>query len=164
MLIGLLSDSHDHIQHTEQAIRIFSEKEVDLILHAGDFCSPFMVPLFNGLPLKGVFGNNDGDKYLLMHQFSRIEGELLGSFGDLSVDGRRIALYHGTDEPVTRALEQCGNFDVVVSGHTHEKKSEQVNRTLAVNPGTAHGFRGEASAALLETTSLDVEFLKLNRQ
>lgn len=161
MLVGLLSDSHDHIPHTKQAIRIFNQREVDLVLHAGDYCSPFIIPLFEGLPLKGVFGNNDGDKYLLMRKFSGIDGELLGSFGDLAADGCRIALYHGTDEPITRALEQCGDFDVVVSGHTHEKKSNQVTNTLAVNPGTAHGFGGEASAALLDTTSLDTEFVTL---
>lgn len=161
MLIGLLSDSHDHIPHTEQAIRIFRQKEVDRILHAGDYCSPFMIPLFEGLPLIGVFGNNDGDKYLLMQKFAAIDGELLGSFGDLTLDGCRIALYHGTDAPVTKALEQCDNFNVVVSGHTHEKKLEQINTTIVVNPGTVHGFGEEASIALLNTSPLDIEFIIL---
>ena len=148
MLIGLISDSHDHVPHIEQAVNIFKQRKVGLVLHAGDYCSPFTIPSFDGLPLKGVFGNNDGDLYLLMKKAKEIGADLLGSFGDLKVDDKRIALYHGTDAPITAALEQSGNFDAVVSGHTHEKKAEQVNGTLAINPGTAHGFGGEATMRL----------------
>ncbi len=161
MLIGLISDSHDHVPHIEQAVNIFKQREVGLVLHAGDYCSPFTIPPFDGLPLKGVFGNNDGDHYLLMQKCNAIGAELLGSFGDLEVDGKRIALYHGTDAPITTALEQSGNFDLVISGHTHEKKTEQVNGTLAINPGTAHGFDGEATIAFLDTDVMEVEFKNL---
>lgn len=162
MLIGLISDSHDHVPHIEKAVEIFNNREVDLVLHAGDYCSPFTVPPFEGLSLKGVFGNNDGDYYMLMQKFDEIDGELLGSFGDLQLDRYRIALYHGTDAPITAALEQCGNFDAVISGHTHEKKVETVNSTLAINPGTANGFDDVATIALLETESEDIEFREIN--
>jgi len=162
MLIGLISDSHDSVPHIEKAVSIFKEAKVDWVLHAGDFCSPFTIPPFEGLTLKGVFGNNDGDYYLLMQKFEAIGAELLGSFGELTADGSKIALYHGTDAPITAALEQCGNYDVVVTGHTHQKKVQMVDGTLAVNPGTAHGFEGEATIALLETTTKDVEFMELN--
>ncbi|MCW9707625.1 metallophosphoesterase [Fodinibius salsisoli] len=162
MLIGLISDSHDHIPHAEKTARIFKDRKVELVLHAGDYCSPFMIPVFKGVPLKGVFGNNDGDKYLLMKKFQSIGAELMGSFGDITVDERRIALYHGTDVPITEALEQSGNFDVVITGHTHQKKQERISGTLSINPGTAHGFGEEASIALLNTSSLEVEFVDLS--
>lgn len=161
MLIGLISDSHDHVPHIEEAVKIFTQRGVDLVLHAGDFCSPFTVPPFEGLPLKGVFGNNDGDHYLLLQKFDSIGADHLGSFGDIDVDGRRVALYHGTDAPITAALEQCGNYDAVVSGHTHERKIERIGSTLAINPGTAHGFGDEGTVALLETEEFDVEFIVL---
>ncbi len=54
MLIGLISDSHDHVRNIEKAIKIFKKREVELVLHAGDFCSPFTIPPFEGLNLKGV--------------------------------------------------------------------------------------------------------------
>jgi putative phosphoesterase len=162
MQVGLISDSHDHVPHIEQAVQIFKERRVDLVLHAGDYCSPFTIPPFDGLRLKGVFGNNDGDHYLLMQKSEAIGAELLGSFGDLEVGGKRIALYHGTDAPITSALEQSGNFDTVISGHTHEKKAEHVNGTLAINPGTAHGFGEEATIAFLDTDAMKVEFVQLN--
>lgn len=134
MLIGLISDSHDHTPHIKQAVEIFKEREVDLVLHAGDFCSPFTVPPFEGLPMRGVFGNNDGDHYLLMKKFRDIGAEHLGTFGNIEVSSRKIALYHGTDAPITDALEQCGNYDVVVSGHTHEKRAEMIEETWPLIP------------------------------
>lgn len=161
MLVGLISDSHDHLPHIKKAVKIFKNRQVELVLHAGDFCSPFTVPPFEGLSLKGVFGNNDGDHYLLMQKFNAIDAEHLGTFGDLEIDGKRIALYHGTNLPITAALEQCGNYDVVISGHTHERKIENVDGTLAINPGTAHGFEGGATIAFLDTEQLEVEFIAL---
>lgn len=161
MLIGLISDSHDHVSHIKKAVEIFKERKVEVVLHAGDFCSPFAIPPFEGLPLKGVFGNNDGDHYLLLQKFGAIDADHLGTFGDLKISGLKIALYHGTDAPITTALEQCGNYDVVVSGHTHEKKSEMVDDTLAVNPGTAHGFGETATIAILNTETMEVAFEEL---
>ncbi|WP_445664459.1 metallophosphoesterase [Fodinibius sp. AD559] len=162
MIIGLISDSHDHVQNIENAVKIFKERDVELILHAGDFCSPFTIPPFKGFNLKGVFGNNDGDHYLILEKFSEIGATHLGSFGEVIVANRTIALYHGTNMPITEALEQCGKYDVVISGHTHEKRVEFVKNTLAVNPGTAHGFDEEATIALLDTEAIDVSFVTLD--
>lgn len=161
MLVGLISDSHDHVSHIENAVALFQEKNVNLVLHAGDFCSPFTIPPFNGLSLKGVFGNNDGDHYLLMKKFAEIGADHLGTFGDLQIDGKRFALYHGTDAPITASLEKSGNYDIVVSGHTHQKKVEMVGNTLSINPGTAHGFDDEATVALLNTETMDVQFINI---
>jgi putative phosphoesterase len=161
MLIGLISDSHDHVRNIETAVNKFKDRDVELVLHAGDFCSPFTIPLFEGLSLKGVFGNNDGDHYLILQKFREIGAEHLGSFGKLVIDNKTIALYHGTDTPITEALEQCGKYDVVVSGHTHDKKVEYIGNTLAVNPGTAHGFDEEATIAFLDTDAMDIAFTEL---
>ena len=162
MLIGIISDSHDHISHVQKAVAVFKRQKVELVLHAGDYCSPFIIPLFEALPLKGVFGNNDGDHYLLMRKFKEIGGELLGTFGDLEFDDLRIALYHGTNAPITKALEESGNFDVVISGHTHQKRLERVGKTLALNPGSSHGFGERATIALLETSTQEAEVIPLS--
>lgn len=158
MLIGLISDTHDHVPHINKAVRLFKERKVDLVIHSGDFCSPFTIPPFEGLPLKAIFGNNDGDKYLLMEKCRDINAELLGEFFEFSADGCRLAVYHGTYPPITEALRSCGNYDVVISGHTHEAVQKKMGDTLAINPGTAHGFGEEATIAFLDTGSLDVEF------
>ncbi|MDZ7659551.1 metallophosphoesterase [Fodinibius sp.] len=162
MLIGLISDSHDHVPNIETAVKILRERDVELVLHAGDFCSPFTIPPFEGVNLKGVFGNNDGDHYLILQKFSEIGATHLGSFGEVAVDGKTIALYHGTDAPITAALEQSGKYDIVVSGHTHEKKVEFIGNTLAVNPGTVHGFDEEATFAVLDTEAMDVKYVTID--
>ena len=41
MIIGLLSDTHDHIPNIRKAINRFKEENVELVLHAGDYVSPF---------------------------------------------------------------------------------------------------------------------------
>ena len=161
MLIGIIADTHDHVDHIQEAVRLFKQREVDLVIHAGDYCSPFTIPLFRDLPLRGILGNNDGDLYLLMNKFSEIGADLEGEFFKLRTGDRSIAVYHGTYPEITDALYKCGNYDVVITGHTHETLNELKGNTLAINPGTANGFGDKATVALLETTSLEVEFVEL---
>jgi len=161
MRIGIISDTHDHIPHLKQAVEIFKDREVDLVIHSGDFCSPFMIPLFEGLNVKGIYGNNDGDKYLLKQKFDDIEADLQGEFFELNTDDLLIAVYHGTYEAITEALRTCQKYDVVISGHTHQKVQKKEGKTLAVNPGTAHGFGENGSIAILETETRNVDFIDL---
>lgn len=162
MIIGLISDSHDHVTHIQRAVEVFKEEKCSLVLHAGDYCSPFTVPYFNGLKLKGVFGNNDGDKFLLMKKFMEIEASMEGDFFLWEESGIRLALYHGTHEEITRSLFESGRYDVLVTGHTHERVQEENEHTLHINPGTAHGFDGTASIALLNTQTREVSFIDLD--
>lgn len=162
MLIGLISDTHDHVPHIERAVEIFREREAELVLHAGDYCSPFTIPPFEGLTLKGIFGNNDGDKRLLISKFNEIGALLNGEFLAVEADTLRIGLYHGTHEEITASLVESGHFDVVVSGHTHETVNRMAGNTLALNPGTAHGFGGKATICLLDSETGKVEFVRLN--
>ncbi|MFH5831353.1 metallophosphoesterase [Halalkalibaculum sp. DA3122] len=162
MLTGLISDTHDHVPHIKKAVDLFEEKGVELVLHAGDYCSPFTIPHFNGLNLKGIFGNNDGDRYLLMNKFDAIDADLEGEFMELEIGSLHVAVYHGTYPGITEALYKSGLYDVVVSGHTHTAFTKTVNHTLAINPGTAHGFDEKATVALLDTETLDVEFVELH--
>ncbi len=162
MLIGLISDTHDHIPHTQQAVEMFKERNAELVLHAGDYCSPFMIPLFEGLNLKGVFGNNDGDQYLLISKFNDIGAEIAGGFMTVEAGGLNIAVYHGTYPEITASLHESGRYDVVVSGHTHERVEKTVGDTLAINPGTANGFDETASIAFLDTETKEVEFVFLD--
>ena len=161
MLIGLISDTHDHVPHTEKAVKLFKERNADLVIHSGDFCSPFVIPLFEGLPMKAIFGNNDGDKYVLMNKCEEIGADLEGEFFEIKADDRLIAVYHGTYDGITEALQKCGKYDAVVSGHTHETVKEKIGDTLAVNPGTANGFGEKATIAFLDTEKLEVEFVEL---
>lgn len=161
MVIGLISDSHDHLPHVKQAVLMFKQHNVDLVLHAGDYCSPFIIEPFEGLALYGVFGKHDGDHSLLKEKFDAIDGKVSRHFAEFELGGLDVALYNGIEAPITSALEKCGSYDVVVSGHTHERKADQIEDTLSINPGTVHGFGEEATIGLFNTEAMRVDFLTL---
>ena len=39
MLLGILSDTHEHINNIEKAKAVFAEKSVEQIIHLGDYCA-----------------------------------------------------------------------------------------------------------------------------
>ena len=121
MLIGIMSDAHDSIQGVKDALRVFSQKKVDLVLFAGDMIGSGNCYTFEGfgIPLKLVYGNNDGDRVGLAREFARVGGEYLGDFGEIEADGLKIALMHGTEEPLVKAVVASQLYDVVVRGHNH---------------------------------------------
>lgn len=162
MDIGICSDSHDHVENIKKAVSFFREKEVERVIHAGDYCSPFTIPLFEGLDLHGVFGNNDGDKYLLMKKFDEIGATLYGDFFIFETGGVKFAVYHGTYPEITESLEMCGKFDVVISGHTHEPKLDTIEDTITINPGSVNGFEGDAMVAIFNTESRKIQFKELD--
>ncbi|MEX0648759.1 MAG: metallophosphoesterase [Balneolaceae bacterium] len=161
MLIGICSDSHDHVEHIKKAVALFKENKVEKVIHAGDYCSPFTIPLFEGLPLHGVFGNNDGDKYMLMKKFDEIGAVLHGDFFSFSEGGLKIAVYHGTYAEITQSLEKSAQYDVVISGHTHEARLDTIGDTISINPGSVNGFDGDALVALFDTDNRQVQFKEL---
>lgn len=161
MLIGICSDSHDHVENLKKAVSVFKEKNVAKVIHAGDYCSPFTIPLFDGLPLHGIFGNNDGDKFLLMKKFDQIGATLHGDFFTFEEDNLKIVVYHGTYPQLTESLETCGKYDVVISGHTHQGRLDTIDNTLSINPGSVHGFDQDALVALFDTETRQVTFVEL---
>ena len=158
MKIGIISDTHDHLEHIKQAVAYFKRENISLIIHAGDYCSPFSVLPFEGLKMIGVFGNNDGDHFRLIAAFNKIGANMEAEFCEFEQDGISIAVYHGTHPAIKEALLKSGNYDLVVTGHTHEKEIKTVNGALSVNPGTAHGFDGEATVAVYDTLTKKAEF------
>ena len=163
MKIGLISDTHDNVENIRKAIREFNEKNVDLVLHAGDFSSPIAVYSFAGVKLVGVLGNNDKDIPGLTMAFKKINGELNGETLETTYGGLRFALYHGTNYVLRESLIKSKKFDVVIYGHTHRKIIKYYGRTLVINPGTAKGwmFGFYATAAIFDTSNRNVEFINL---
>ncbi len=88
----------------------------------------------------------------------------MGDFGDLTIDGLHIALLHGTDETLVRALAKSGDFDVVVRGHTHNAGGvKMIDGTPVLNPGECSGgvLSGKVTVATLEIANLNVEITEL---
>lgn len=161
MLLGVLSDTHDHIPHTRKAVELFRVQGIDTVIHAGDLCSPFIVPEFEGFRLHTIFGNNDGDAYRILQKTAAIHAEHHGEFARLGLGGQRIGVYHGTQPDITEALLRCGLYDVIISGHTHTAFSKREGDTLWLNPGSAHGFGQAPTAAVYDTQSHKARIIEL---
>lgn len=164
-MIGIMSDSHDNMDAIKKAVKYFNEKKVKAVLHAGDIVSPFTVKAFQELEPKLylVFGNNDGDRLVLSKWFGEIGAEVCGDFADLTIDGLHIALLHGTNEALVKALAESGNFDVVIRGHTHKPGVKLVGSTHVINPGECAGvLSGKATVAVLEVGNMNVEITTLD--
>jgi hypothetical protein len=166
MLIGIMSDAHDSIQGVKDALQAFSNKGAKLVLFAGDMIGSGNCYTFEGcgMPIKLVYGNNDGDRLGLYRDFARVGGEYLGDFGEIEADGLKIAMLHGTEEPLVQAVVASQLYDVVVRGHNHRWEVTRHGKTLLINPGEIWGnFTGLRSAAILDTSSLNVEMIELGR-
>jgi putative phosphoesterase len=163
-LIGIISDSHDNLGAIRKAVEFFNDNEVKAVLHAGDLVSPFTAKVFEKLKsqLYVVFGNNDGDKVMLTKSFEDIGATVCGDFGKLTVDSLHIALLHGTNEALVKALAKSEDFDVIIRGHTHDPGIKVIKGTLLINPGECSGVLfGKATVATLGTANLNVEITEL---
>lgn len=165
MLIGIIADTHDNLPMVETAVKKLNALKVALVLHAGDYVSPFVIPKFKTLHAKliGVFGNNDGDHEFLRKRFSECANcEVHGRFAEVDVDGFKIALLHGNEAELLAALVNCGGFDAVVHGHSHAVSAVKKGKTLVVNPGEVCGYlTGTSTMALLDTVKREATIVEL---
>ncbi|MCK9278340.1 MAG: metallophosphoesterase [Methanoculleus sp.] len=165
MRIGLLSDTHDNLQMVDAAVEQLNREQVDLVLHAGDYVSPFVIPLLANLksPMIGVFGNNDGDHQRLVAQFAEYGRlNLRGTFAAVAAGGMTVGLLHGDDRELLQALVGRKAFDIVIHGHTHQAEVKNLGGTLVVNPGEVCGYlTGRPTIAVLDAVTRDVELISL---
>ena len=163
MLVGLLSDMHDRVPAIDGLVREMLARGVGMVLHAGDFCSPFSLrPLLDhNVAAAGVFGRNDGDhEGLKAYAATGFGIELFESPHSMDVGGQLILLVHDLGDVSTRSIEQHG---IVVHGFTHREEMKTRGDTLIVNPGEACGWlHGSPSAAILDLDTRKVEFIQLS--
>jgi uncharacterized protein len=105
MKIGVISDTHDQDLLIEKSVQCFNDEKVDLVVHCGDWVSPFILYSFKELrvPIKGVFGNNDGDKFrhVVFGGKFGLDLQYEDRFLELEIEGRLIAVFHGDYRSIT---------------------------------------------------------------
>lgn len=158
MKIGVLSDTHGEVWAVQQAVDILQSLGVSLAIHCGDIGAE-IVPLLNGLQTHFVHGNMD-DPVRLREVITDPEHRLHDRFGELEIEGRRVAFLHGDDVKLLRHTIHSGHWDLVCHGHTHAFSSGFEGRTLVLNPG-ALARTGRPSLAVVELTSMEVTEIPL---
>lgn len=159
MRVGLISDTHDHVIRIREAVSILNRAGVEIVLHAGDYCSPFAVRELKRLDatMHGITGNNDGDIYQIQRAFAEIGARLESQWWETDLSGRRAVVMHEPRGVVDVAAG--GEYDLIVFGHTHERDERRIGDTLIVNPGEVCGWlSGVGSLAVYDTDDHEVTF------
>jgi putative phosphoesterase len=164
MRIGLLSDTHDRVPAVRELLDQMIAGGVSIVMHAGDYCSPFTLQPFHDLsiPLLGVFGRNDGDHDALQAAAKSGYGatELYESPHSFDLGGKSALLIHDLADVHQRSID---GHEVVVHGFTHIPEMISRGDSLLVNPGEGCGWlHGAPTGAILDLDTKAVEFLKLS--
>jgi len=162
MRIAVLSDSHDNLWKLEAAGPTIASAEA--VVHCGDLCSPFMVrrlaELAGESPVHIVWGNNDGDTFLI----GRVAGgfanvTLHGQLAEVELGGMRVAANHYPE--IARGLARSGLYDLVCFGHDHQRFESREGDCLLLNPGELMGMKSVSSLAIVETGTWQVSWVDL---
>ncbi len=160
MLIGVISDTHDHLDNIVSAISLFQERKVDLIIHLGDIVAPFCLDFFNnsGIEWMGIFGNNDGEIEILLKKSG---GRLSKEPREEDIAGKKVLMVH-TGYLVVENLARTGYYDLILYGHTHRPVIKKIGKTLIVNPGEACGLlTKKATVAIVDLDNLEATLVEI---
>jgi uncharacterized protein len=160
MRLGIVSDSHGHVELTRPAIVMLKSLEVDCVLHCGDIGSAEVVRLFADWPTHFVFGNCDGNREELAGDIEAAGQTCHGEFGALEIAGKRIALLHSHDGARFREALQGGAWDLVCYGHTHVASIDRYGPTVALNPGALYRANPH-SLAIVDLPAVDAQIITL---
>ncbi|MFB6345836.1 MAG: YfcE family phosphodiesterase [bacterium] len=151
MIIGIISDTHDNLDALRYWIDYFNQEDVDVLLHAGDVISPFCVSALSSFEgsVYVTFGNNDGDRETLKKKAEDTEVHFKESPVTLDLTECTVAMSH---KPSDLPDDVSGSVDLMIHGHTHERREDWSSDVPVVNPGEAGGWiTGTSSVALAET-------------
>jgi len=166
MKIAIISDIHDNMHNLKLAYQKAKELGAEQIICLGDFINPG-VPKFlakSEIPVFSIWGNNDGEKCLIMRVALEKGSNLTISdkiYDFLEIDGRKIFMTHFGD--LAEPMAKSGEYDVVFHGHTHEKSENKIGDCLLVNPGELSSHKtGVASFSLYNTEDNTAEIVILD--
>lgn len=134
MKLGIMSDTHGNVDYMRRAaLRMSEEFHVDRIIHLGDDLADARQMGEVGAPLTAVPGvfESDYQDAQIPHRFiEEIEGVRFLISHTPTVDSHDLP---GDLDP-QRVMED-GQADILLHGHTHIYKIEELKRGLAINPG-----------------------------
>ena len=158
MRVGVISDTHDNARNVARIVEVLRSARVERVIHTGDITRPATLRMFAevGVPVFGVFGNNDHARAELL----AVAGELGFALAEPPLElvwlDRRITVVHDRREHPEIELG-----DVLLHGHDHRYSLERVDGTLIFNPGECAGWlEGRNAVGVLDLLRLDAEVLR----
>jgi putative phosphoesterase len=158
--LGIISDTHGQVELTRPAVRMFESLDVNAVLHCGDIGSLAVVELFAAWPTHFVFGNCDYDHDKFATAIRQAGQTCHGLFGDLELEGVRVALLHSHERRRFRQAIDSGDYRLVCYGHTHVAAVDRHGETLAVNPGAIYRATPH-SVAVVDLPAVEATIVEL---
>lgn len=134
MVIGIISDTHDNVPMIEKAVELFKKHKVEFVIHAGDIVAPASIKYFDGLNMKFVFGNCDGDRIKIEEKVRDINGQHYGRIMELKHKGKKIGVFHGDDIIINDKMLN-NEYDYYIHGHTHTPEDKKHKKIRVLCPG-----------------------------
>jgi len=159
-VIGIVSDTHEHVKMIVKAVTVFKERAPLFVIHCGDIISPPVLERFAGFGLKAVFGNNDGERSGLKKKCQELGFDEIVDSAEFEVAGKKFFVNHGTNPATIEAAMASELYDFVLHGHTHIPRDEQHGRTKVINPGALF-MAPKYTIAFLTVETGEVEFVEL---
>lgn len=160
MRIGVLGDTHDRLANVERAVELLRAAGVERVVHTGDITRPGTLERFAalGVPLVGVFGNNDHDRAGLAAAGTRLGFELSAGERRLAWGERELVVIHDLELLAAGAAAGC---DLVLHGHTHRPACERQGTQVIFNPGDcASSGPGRNAVGVVDLRTLAFEHLR----
>ncbi len=155
MRIGLLSDTHGFL---DPAILNYLA-DCDEVWHAGDFGPDVLEPLQAFKPLRGVYGNIDGDE--IRNQYPR---DLSWECEGLRVYMTHIGGYPGAYERRIQPELDARRPGLFICGHSHILKvvRDPARSLIHLNPGACGRQGWHQMRTILRFTVLDGKLGKMD--
>ena len=157
MKFVVFSDSHGQLDEMRKVL--LREKEIDMVLHTGDFgldIDHVMKSLKQAIPFKRVRGNCD--------YTSPAPVSLL-----FKAEGVKILMHHGSGLGVKRSLNKIDYYareqgaDIVIFGHSHLPLVKNMGDLYLLNPGSIGWPKGAGRTyAVIEIDSDKKEKIKID--
>ncbi len=157
-MIGIITDTHENVAAVKKIVEILKQRNPEIVVHCGDIISPLMLQEFEGLPMKFVFGNNDGEKKGLNAKAESFGFEEITEDKEFENQGKKFYVYHGTDKHKLQQKIDSQEYDYIITGHTHELRDEKVGKTRIINTGAFFIRNPDGKVGLLdvETDTLEL--------
>ena len=189
--IGLLSDLHATSAPVREALSVFQQHGVDLILCPGDIVGygeeeAETIELLTANHCQTIMGNHEiwyleetdqNNENQVSNYLSNLPAYLELNIEDKTVymvhasppdsymDGIKLLDENGEILPEEKGYwtEQLANFDhdILIVGHTHQVFAEQIANTFVINPGST---KFNHTCAILELPELKFEIFPLSGQ
>ena len=152
MKIGIISDTHNKLDFTKEAIYKLKEFEIKYLIHAGDIGEK-VASFLDSLDIKtiAVFGNTDTN--ISTDRYTNLQIHTQPYY--FKIKNLTFKLMH---QPYFLTADS----DVIIYGHLHKFECKK-GKSLYINPGEVCAReKPKIECALLDITNLEVEYIYKN--